>query len=87
MDPLTKHLVEIIETCVARGMAPPFLLCAVGRDGGLFAIRVSPDHDPEVLVDHLGSTIQFPINIMIVDPTGEAVRVTIDATEHLVTHH
>jgi hypothetical protein len=58
-------------------MPLPYLVAAVALNGSCYVVRV-PAHgqDPVKLAEHTtGPGFQLPINIMIVDATGQANRV------------
>jgi hypothetical protein len=74
---------EGLDECLRRGMHEPFIIVVVGLNGVIFAARVPANTaDPaEVLVDCADDAIiAVPINVMIVDRTGEAARVVVTAT-------
>jgi len=38
------HLVSVVETCIERGMQPPFIACLVSTNGSILAVRFNvPD--------------------------------------------
>jgi plastocyanin domain-containing protein len=80
MDDLTEYLREALESCIERGMQPPFILCAASPNGSVICIRASGG-EPEILAEHYDESNMFraPITIMVLDQTGEAVRISIKA--------
>jgi len=75
---ITSLLSEILEICDEQGMQPPFILCAASPNGSVLCIRVSKDKDPAVLAEHFEPEgFTFPIIVMVIDQTGEAVRIDI----------
>lgn len=92
MDELTTALRQALETCLANGMTLPFVAAAVASNSSVFTVRYEPDPQGEglravPLADHTeGSGFALPINIMIMDQAGEAVRVKI-ATSGETTYH
>jgi hypothetical protein len=82
MGDLTKLLSSALETCLANGMELPFVCVAAAVNGSVFAVRYEQDGDglrAAPLAEHIqGGAFVVPINIMIMDQTGEAVRVSID---------
>src|SRR5215831_2827982 len=57
----------------------PFILCAAGINGAILALRFhGPGREPEILAEHYpGPVFGVPINIMVVDRSGDAARITI----------
>jgi hypothetical protein len=81
MNKLTEHLVEILSACDERGMRLPFILYAASPNGSVLCIRLDDDAEPDVLADHFEPEgFKVPITCMVLDQTGEAVRITIDAS-------
>ena len=79
MEELSSHVIDALEDCLERGMQPPFVMCAVSANGSVSATRlVSPETEMETLAEHFEEDgFRTPINIMIVDQAGNAVRVKI----------
>jgi hypothetical protein len=73
-----------VAQCRDYGMELPFVLFASSANGSTYVARyfqTGPGDklSCEVLGDHtVDSGFEFPINIMIVDQTGEAVRIGIE---------
>ena len=85
IDALAEHIAGILSACEERGMQPPFIFCAATRNGSVVCIRMAGDEDT-VLAQHFEPEgFTPPISCMVLDQTGEAVRVTIDA-EDLTFH-
>ena len=61
-------------------MKLPFIICAASPNGTVFCMRFNgPGGEPEVLAQHDEPRgFRSPINWMMLDQNGEAVRVTID---------
>jgi hypothetical protein len=79
-DSFGECLTEIFESCIAQGMALPFIVCVVTANGSLWAFRFhGPETNPEQLAVPPDDLAAFPINIMIVDRTGEGERVLLTA--------
>ena len=93
MDDLGTALSECLTECLDREMPLPFLMVCVGVDGSIIGARYTQSEededkrfDVEVLVKHFtDGKMVLPINIMIVDASGEAARVLISA-EGIVFH-
>jgi hypothetical protein len=85
MNHLSDAIAEVLETCMERGMRLPFVLCAASRNGTVIGMRIAGPGVMEDLVKPNGDFV-LPINVMILDQSGEAVRVVVgDAGE--VTWH
>jgi hypothetical protein len=76
---LSDFLRQALTECEAKGMKLPFILCAASLNGSVFCIRTAGS-DREILAEHYeGGSFQLPINIMVIDQTGEAARIAIEA--------
>jgi hypothetical protein len=77
-----RTVAEALDRCLARGMKLPFILCVAAVDGAVQALRF---HGPGITMEHLvkraapGGVMRLPLNVMIVDQMGEALRVLITA--------
>ena len=88
---LQKHLPDVLAYCEAEGMVYPYVVCCVGMNGYLLAIRFAgPGGPSEELAEHIepalgttGAGIVPPINIMVTDRNAEAARFTITADKGL----
>ena len=87
MEEMTAVLAEILQECEQRGMVLPFVMVAASRNGTVLAMRVpGGGRDGEVLAEHSEEGMfAMPITCVVLDKTGEAVRITIQAEE--VTYH
>ncbi len=87
MDEITAVLAEILQECEQRGMVLPFVMLAASRNGTVLAVRVpGGGRDGELLAEHSEEGMfDMPITCVVLDKTGEAVRITIQAEE--VTYH
>jgi hypothetical protein len=91
-DAIARLLVEVLAACLDRGMALPFTVAAVGVNGSILAVRYtsSADQDRPVatgIAEHVeGTEFSLPINIMVVDQNGDAVRIVIDPEGHRTFH-
>jgi hypothetical protein len=92
MEQIEECIANAIERCQSRGMRFPLLLVAIGVNGALFSARYTERTegdglDVEMMAEHsVEPGIQLPINIMIVDPTGEAARVLIGSAGTMTFH-
>lgn len=83
---------EIFSECRGLGMPLPYLAALVGINGSstVYRLTAGQDHDgldAEFLMTHeVGGGFQTPINIMIVDASGDAVRVTMGHDRTFTTH-
>lgn len=79
-DEAMKHFAEILRICQERGMKLPFIICAASSNGTVLCMRFNgPGGEPDVLARHdEPGGFKSPINWMVLDQNGEAVRVTID---------
>ncbi len=84
---MTEALGAVLQECEQKGMVLPFILVAVGRNGSVLVLRVpGGGSEGELLAEHdEDEGFRTPITCMVVDQTGEAVRITIQAEE--VTYH
>jgi len=80
MDP--EQLADIINACLERGFVLPLHLCAVSVNGAVIVVRYRASEedeesiDGEVVVQHSPDAgVQLPINMMMTDADGDAVRV------------
>src|SRR5262245_3380721 len=79
LDPLRQDITAILEECYSRGMQLPYLFVAVSLDGKLIGVRFTEAEDGEGLDAQpiagnpsALATMPMPINVMIVDATGQA---------------
>ena len=82
MDPLRQDLTVILEECYSRGMQLPYLFVAVSLDGRVMGVRFTEGEDGEGLEaqpiagnPNSLATMPMPLNVMIVDATGQATCV------------
>jgi hypothetical protein len=82
---------DVLRVCLDNGFQLPLYVAAVGINGSVMFFRFTDGGDhliAEPLVDHDAGTggLVLPINIMVSDARGEAVRVVIgrdgEATFH-----
>jgi hypothetical protein len=78
MESLQQLIVDVMNQCIENGMRPPFIVCAVSSNGSVLATRISEWREPDTLAQHFeDNAFVTPINIMVVDSSGEAVPVVI----------
>jgi hypothetical protein len=42
------HLISVVETCIERGMQPPFIVCLVSTNGSTLAVRFNVPDEPDI---------------------------------------
>ena len=81
LDPLRQDITAVLEECYSRGMQLPYLFVAVSLDGRVMGVRFTEAEDGEGLdaqpiagnPNALATMpMPMPINVMIVDATGQA---------------
>jgi hypothetical protein len=81
---------DFLTTCLDRGMILPFVCVVAAANGSIFAVRYVQAADglePVRLTQHLeGPGFALPVNIMIMDQTGEAARVKLETTGAISYH-
>ena len=83
MNDLSEILGDVLHECLDHGMQLPFIMAAVSPNGCAVIVRFEQGNDEEVeatfLAEHTEvSGVVMPINVMVTDQTGEAVRIKID---------
>ena len=82
MEELQEHFVKALRHCVDNGMKLPFIVCAISPNGSVLVTRVNDGREPDTLAQHLeDDAFKMPVNIVVVDHYGEAVRVVIKGGE------
>jgi len=76
---LRQDITAVLEECYSRGMRLPYLFVAVSLDGKLIGVRFTAaeeddglDAQPIAGNPNAVGTMPLPINVMIVDATGQA---------------
>ena len=79
LEPLRQDITAVLEECYSLGMQLPFLFVAVSLDGKLIGVRFTEAEDNDGLDGmpiagnpNALATMPMPINVMIVDATGQA---------------
>ena len=79
LDPLRQDITAILEECYSRGMQLPYLFVAVSLDGKVMGVRFTEaeegdglDAQPIAGNPNALATMPMPLNVMIVDATGQA---------------
>jgi hypothetical protein len=86
MEAISEHLAEVLKTCIERGMQLPFVLCAASPNGSVLCVRFNDSAGPDTLAEHFEPEgFRVPVTLMVLDQTGEAVRITINA-ERVIFH-
>jgi hypothetical protein len=83
-------LVRALSACLTRGMELPLICVAAAVNGSLFAVwyeRTNAGLHGTLLAEHnVERGFVLPINVMVVDQTGDAVRVKVDVTGSVWYH-
>jgi hypothetical protein len=74
---LEESFTTVLQTCVAGGMPLPYQVVVVGLNGSCEVVRIPGDGGADELMRHDEGGFLVPVNMMIIDATGEAVRVVI----------
>jgi hypothetical protein len=84
---LKEAFQEALDGCLKRGMQLPFIVCAVSLNGSVICMRANGmSADTDLLAEHYeGLGFLLPVNIMVIDKTGEAARIVF-AIEGIVFH-
>src|SRR5215831_4934686 len=76
---LRQDITGVLEECYSRGMRLPYLFVAISLDGKLIGVRFTEaeegdglDAQPIAGNPNAVATMPLPINVMIVDATGQA---------------
>ena len=78
-----EQIAAIIAACLEQGFVQPICLCAVSVNGCVLAMRydfheASDSWEPTLLAETASDGVFIlPINMMVTDARGEAVRVVI----------
>ena len=87
---LGDFLVRALSACLTRGMELPLICVAAAVNGSLFAVRYERTdaglHGTLLAEHNVERGFVLPINVMIVDQTGEAVWVKVDVTGSVWYH-
>lgn len=89
-DELGRIYTEVLTGVLERGFRLPMSFVAVGVNGAMVFGRWSVDEPGHVTLEGLtshGETLVFPVNMMVVDATGEAARVVITGPGDTPTLH
>ncbi|MCZ6861828.1 MAG: hypothetical protein O7I42_16390 [Alphaproteobacteria bacterium] len=83
MNDLSEVLGDALQQCLDHGMQLPFIMAAVSLNGCAVTVRFEQGNDEEVEATFLAEHTEvsggvMPINIMVTDHIGEAVRIKID---------
>ena len=87
MEGLTDLIGKMLETCLGHGMEEPLALVAIDVNGHVLIIHhVRNEEDDELeaqphfvkFKDNYDARFQAPVNILVVDATGEAEHALFD---------
>lgn len=77
-EQLHELLVKALTQCQENGMQLPFVVCTVGTNGSVLVTRVNDGRKPDTLAEHfVDQAFTTPVNVMVVDRSGEAARIVI----------
>lgn len=79
---VSQQITQILEACRERGMSLPYHVAALGSNGTGLIARYSDALSYDVIYEQIDDrTSPLPVNILIVDAAGEAVRATLENGE------
>ena len=83
---MEEYFQKAMSYCINIGMKQPCILCAVSPNGSVLAMRFSEGHSPDPLTGPFeNDTFTAPLNLMVVDRDGKAMRVVINRGE--ISYH
>jgi len=83
---MEEYFQKALSHCIDIGMKQPCILCAVSPNGSVLAMRFNEGHDPDPLTEPFeNDTFPAPLNVMVVDRDGKAMRVVINRGE--ISYH
>jgi hypothetical protein len=86
MKELEANIVAVLRQCIDNGMKLPFIVCVISPNGSVLVTRANKGREPDVLAHHIENDVfTSPVNIMVVDHHGEAVRIVIERGE--ISYH
>jgi len=74
---LTELITEALQDSVDRGMALPFTVVAVAANGSLFAVKFDGSTGEPIAHHYVDDTFIPPVNVVVVDAMGDAVRIVV----------
>src|SRR6185295_12611864 len=76
---MEEYFQKALSHCIDIGMKQPCILCAVSPNGSVLAMRFNEGHDPDPLTEPFeNDTFTAPLNLMVIDRDGKAMRVVIN---------
>jgi hypothetical protein len=82
MDPAKiahEIMMKVMERCIERRMAAPWIITAISPNGDLLSVRMNPPGDPDVLIERSESgEFRIPMTIIVVDQYNEVLQTTLD---------
>ena len=80
---MEEYFQKALSHCIDIGMKQPCILCA-SPNGSVLAMRFNEGHDPDPLTEPFeNDTFTTPLNLMVVDRDGKAMRVVIKGRDQL----
>jgi hypothetical protein len=88
---LIESINQGLEHCLEQGMRRPFLVVAVGINGSIYGIRITPTDGTENKVETIAKSFErsgfaLPVNIMVIDADGKAALVVLSKEGTLTFH-
>ena len=88
---LSEALAGVLESCLDHAMQLPLIMCAASPNGSVISARYEETRAGlkcEFLSEHIeNGGFAIPLNIMITDQAGEAVRMLIDKDKRKYVFH
>jgi hypothetical protein len=84
---LSQAIRDVLTQCLENGMKAPLIVCTASPNGRIMAMRVIPDCEPDILVEHVEAPgVALPLTIMVLDQDNVAARITVNAAGSKVWH-
>ena len=88
VETLTEFFAEYLALCLDRGLSLPFHVTAVGANGSVQACRIvnaAGQIKVQTIVEHIEpGGFRLPVNTMVVDASGQALRVVMGIDRRIV---
>jgi len=86
MDNLADALGQFVQGAISAGFQFPFYMSAVAVNGSVIVSRWTQSNNGEIemhfIAEHIeGEMMALPINVMLIDSTGQAARMLIEGPE------
>jgi len=92
MDPIVKMISEALKKILEDGGEPPFYFAAISANGSFLCGRYDANDqgglDAKTVAEHFeDDVLMLPINMMITDDQGNAMRLSIQTPGEPVVYH